>query len=121
MSIMLAFCQPLDITSPVGNSSACEWYCRVRGASALCDHPPVVGLYDQHGSPADEPPDRTTLPSGSSTVLAVPWDVVCVSPGATVKLMAGCHSRDSLDRLIIWNVLLLFRLPPPMTITCANG
>src|SRR5262245_64846741 len=79
MSIMLAFCQPLDITSPVGNSSACEWYCRVRGASALCDHPPVVGLYDQHGSPAVAPPDRKTVPSGSRTGLGFTRDVGCVS------------------------------------------
>src|SRR6267378_4153222 len=102
MSIMLLLCQPLDITSPVGSSSACEWYFRSRGASSICDHPFVTGLNTQQGSPADAPPDTNTVPSGNNTGLTLTRDVGCVCPGAIGRLVAGSHSGVSVERLIIW-------------------
>src|SRR6185295_1370459 len=121
MSIMLLFCQPLDITSPVGNNNACEWYCLERGASARCDQPPVVGLYDQQGSPAPAPPERNNVPSGKRTGFGFTREVGCVCPGAIGKFIGGCHSGERLERLMIWKVRLLFRFPPPIIITRANG
>src|SRR6266480_5581828 len=117
MSIMLLLCQPLDITSPVGSSSACEWYFRSRGASSICDQPLVTGLNTQQGFPTDAPPDTKTVPSGNNTGLTFTRDVGCVCPGAIGRLMAGCQTGDRLERLMIWNVRLLSRLPPPTIMT----
>src|SRR5712692_386463 len=101
MSIILLFCQPLDISSPVGSSSACEWYFRSRGASSICDHAFVNGLNNQQGSPAGAPPETKTVPSGNKTGLTLTREVGCVCPGAIGRLIAGCQTGERLERLMI--------------------
>src|SRR5215471_908127 len=98
---MVLLCQPHDITSPVGKSTACEWYFRSLGCSSISDHTLVTGSNIQLGSPAGAPPDRKTVPSGNNTGLGLTREVGSTWPVAIGSGNVGPHVGDKVERLMI--------------------